>query len=316
VRSAIRLAFAVHRLELRLLLAAVLLVSVAALGIAWQTRVVREEQLQCLAAAAPVVAGSQGSPCPEQDEPLQALDQAAGFVKVAILLTPIVVGLFLGVPLVARELESRTAALAWSLGRSRRRWLLQRGAPILCVVVVASVAAGVAGDLLVHAAPWVEGSDPGFSDWFARGPQLAVRGLAVGAVGLVVGTVVGRQLAAVLLAAIATLALFVGVTLVSENLMAGAAEPIAIQPDQIVSGKIYGSGFREDATGTVLTDEEAYAKLGSALDYGIPDGYSLVYDMVPSRRYGEFVLYEAAMFGMVAVIGVAVAARVVNERRP
>jgi len=319
MRRPIELAFAMQRLELRLLLGAVLLLSVAALGIAWQTRVVRAEQLACLHSAPPVVEGpegSQGSPCPAQDEPLQVLDQAAGLAKVAILATPILLGLFLGVPLVGREIEAHTAPLAWSLSRSRRRWLLRRSAPIAGVVIVSCVAAGVAGDLLVHAAPWVEGSGPGFSDWFARGPQLAVRGLAVGTLAVLVGAVVGRQLPALLLAAIATLGLFVAVTLASENLMAGAVEPIAIQPEQIVSGKIYGSGYREDATGTLLSDEQAYAKLGNALDYGIPQGYSQVYYMVPSRRYGEFVLYEAAMFGAVAVIGVAGAAAVVSRRSP
>ena len=122
MRRAIRLAFAMQRLELRLLLAAVLLVSVAALAIAWQTRVVRGEQLVCYRNAPAVVEGSEGSPCPAQDGPLQTLDQAAAFAKVGVLAAPILMGLFLGVPLVARELESRTAPLAWSLSRSRRRW--------------------------------------------------------------------------------------------------------------------------------------------------------------------------------------------------
>jgi hypothetical protein len=305
-----------HRTELRLLLAAVLLVSGAALGIAWQTRAVRAEQLTCYQSASPAVEGSEGTACPAEEESLQMLDQAAALTKIAVLATPILLGLFLGVPLVAREVESRTAAMAWSLSRSRLRWLLLRSAPILSVVVVACVAAGVAGDVLVHAAPWVEGSDPGFSDWFARGPQLAVRGVAVGSIGLVVGAVVGRQLPALLLAAMATLALFVTVTLASDILMAGAAEPIAVVEGEIVSGKIYGSGYLENATKTVLTDEQAYAKLGNALDYGIPDGYSLVYYTVPSRRYGEFVLYDAAMFGTVAAAGMALASWIVVRRRP
>jgi hypothetical protein len=314
---ALHLAYRLQRLELCLLLGAVLLVAVAALAIAWQTRVVRDEQLACYREAPAAVVGSLDSPCSAQDSSLATLDQVAGFVKVGVLGTPILLGLFLGVPLVAREVESRTAPLAWSLSRSRRRWLLQRATPVLVVVIAACLAAGIAGDILVHAAPWVEGTDPGFSDWWARGPQVAVRGVAVGAIGLVVGALIGRQLPALLLAGLGTLVLFVAATLIVEGWMEAAAEPVAVGPDQVVSGKIYGSGFRDDATGELLTDEEAYEAFGDELDlYGVPPGYSNVYFMVPSRRYGEFVLYESAIFGLVALAGIGASTAIVARRRP
>jgi ABC-type transport system involved in multi-copper enzyme maturation permease subunit len=40
-----------------------------------------------------------------------------------ILLTPFVIGLFWGAPLIARELETETSALAWSQSITRGRWL-------------------------------------------------------------------------------------------------------------------------------------------------------------------------------------------------
>jgi hypothetical protein len=314
---AVRLAYRMQRIELRLLLGAALLVAVAALAIAWQTRVVRDEQLACYREAPTAVEGSFGSPCSAQDSSLQVLEQAAAFVKVGVLGTPILLGLFLAVPLVAREVESRTAPLAWSLSRSRRRWLLRRATPVMGAVVVACLAGGIAGDVLVHAAPWVEGGDPGFSDWWARGPQVAVRGLAVSAIGLVVGAFIGRQLPALLLAGMGTLALFVAATLMVDGWMEAAAEPVVVGPEQIVSGKIYDSGFRDDATGEVVSYEQAYELFGQQLDeFGTPPGYSNVYFMVPSRRYGEFVLYEAAIFGVVALAGIGAATQVVAHRRP
>ena len=42
---------------------------------------------------------------------------------VIILLTPAVIGLFWGAPLIARELETGTAALAWNQSVTRTRWL-------------------------------------------------------------------------------------------------------------------------------------------------------------------------------------------------
>lgn len=41
-----------------------------------------------------------------------------------------------GVPIVARELEARTAQTAWSLSGSRLRWLLRQMAPILILLGV------------------------------------------------------------------------------------------------------------------------------------------------------------------------------------
>jgi hypothetical protein len=318
---AIRLAYRMQRFELRLVLGAALLVVVAALAIAWQTRVLRDEQLACYRDAPTAVEGSLDSPCSAQDSSLVVLEQAAAFVKAGVVATPILLGLFLGIPLVAREMESRTVQLAWTLSRSRRRWLLQRATPVLGAMVVACIAAGVAGDVLVHSAPWVEGSDPGFSDWWARGPQVAVRGVAVGAIGLVVGSFIGRQLPALLLAGIGTLALFVAATLMVDGWMEAAAEPVVVGPDQIVSGKIYGSALRDDATGEVISYEQAYETFGESFgeaidEFGNPVGYSQVYFMVPSRRYGEFVLYEAAIFGLVALAGIGVSTQIVANRRP
>ena len=42
---------------------------------------------------------------------------------VIILLTPALIGLFWGAPLIARELETGTSALAWNQSITRTRWL-------------------------------------------------------------------------------------------------------------------------------------------------------------------------------------------------
>ena len=60
-------------------------------------------------------------------------------------------GLFLGVPIVARELERGTARLAWSLTPSRMRWYLARMLPVLVVLALVTFLAGVAADRFVAA---------------------------------------------------------------------------------------------------------------------------------------------------------------------
>jgi hypothetical protein len=316
---ATRLAFAQQRFELRLLLIAVLVVAVAALAIAWQTRTLRDEQLACYRDAAPAVEGSFGSPCAAQDPNLELLGQMGTLAKVGVIVTPFALGLFLGVPLVAREVEGRTAAIAWSMSRSRRRWLLLRAAPVVVAVVVACLLAGIAAEVLVRAQPENEGIDPGFADYAARGMLVPARGIAVVAIGLAMGTLIPRQLPALLLAAAVTVALFAALEIVTDGWMADAAEPMdsaALQAG--ASSKIYGTGYRDDVTGKVVTWEEYYqAHPDPSLDeFEEPAGVTPIVYAVPASRYGEFVLRESAILTAVALLGIGISARVVAVRRP
>ncbi|MEV7182947.1 ABC transporter permease subunit [Kitasatospora sp. NPDC093102] len=71
-------------------------------------------------------------------------NQYGGFAYVAILfvLLPVLVGLFFGAPLVAREVENGTHRLVWTQGISRRHWALAKfglvgGASVLLAVTYA-----------------------------------------------------------------------------------------------------------------------------------------------------------------------------------
>jgi hypothetical protein len=141
--------------------------------------------------------------------------------------------------------------------------------------------------------------------------------MALFGIGLLAGALLGRQLAAMLVGAGAALALFVAVSLVMDGWMQAAAEAVPVGPDQIVSGKIYGGGFRDDATGEILDYEQAYERFGDQFDeFGMAPGLTNVYYMVPAGRYGEFVLRESGLFGGVALVALAGTLRVVATRRP
>lgn len=316
MRRAFRLAFAMQQLELRLLLGAALLLVVAGLALAWQIRVARAEELECYRTAPPPVEGSQGETCPELRPRLEALETGATFVHVGAIATPFVLGLFLGVPIVAREVEGRTAGLAWSLSRSRRRWLVQRAAPVLVLVAVATLAVGVVGDVLTHAMPWAEGAEIGFVDHAARGPLLAVRGVAVFCIGLAVGTLVPRQMPALLLSGAVTLGLFVGITLVMDDLMRREAVPLTSQEQQQgASQKIYDSALRDDATGELISYDDYYRDNPDPMAE-LPPGLTPVVYAVPGSRYGDFVLRESAILGAAAFLAFGTTVLVVSRRRP
>ena len=65
-----------------------------------------------------------------------------------ILLTPAVIGLFWGAPLIARELETGTAALAWNQSVTRTRWLAVK------LTIVGLTAMAVAEGLSLMQAWW------------------------------------------------------------------------------------------------------------------------------------------------------------------
>jgi hypothetical protein len=317
MRRAFRLAFAMQRFELLLLLGGSLLLVVAGLALAWQIRVARTDELACIRAAPPPVEGSRTGPCSEFQPRLEILETGATFMHVGAIVTPFVLGMFLGVPIVAREVEHRTAGIAWSLSRSRRRWLVQRAAPTLVLVAVATLAVGIAGEVLTRAMPWAEGAEVGFTDYPARGPLLAVRGVAVFSIGLAVGTLVPRQLPALLLGAGFTLALFVGVTLDMDERMRREAVPLTSQEmQQGASQMVYDSAVRVDATGELISSDDFYADHPEAMEGEWPPGFTPLMYAVPGSRYGDFVARESAILGAVALVALGTTTVAVSRRRP
>jgi hypothetical protein len=317
MRRAFRLAFAMQRFELILLLGGALLLAVAGLALAWQIRVARAEELECYPNAPTPVEGSQADPCPETRPRLEILEQGATVMHVGAIATPFMLGLFLGVPIVAREVEHRTAGIAWSLSPSRRRWLLKRAAPTLVLVTVATLGVGVVGEMLTDAMPWAEGTDVGFTDYGARGPLLAVRGVAAFAIGLAIGALVPRQLPALLLGAGFTLVLFVALSLDMDDRMRREAVPLTSQEmQQGASQKVYDSAIRVDATGELIPSDTFYADHPEAMEGEWPPGLTPVMYAVPGSRYGDFVLRESAILGAAAALAIATTAVVVNRMRP
>jgi hypothetical protein len=66
-------------------------------------------------------------------------------VMVAVIAVPVVFGVFVGAPMIARELEHGTQFVAWSQGVTRRRWFVSRvGLVVLSSVVGAAILAAIA----------------------------------------------------------------------------------------------------------------------------------------------------------------------------
>lgn len=136
----------------------------------------------------------------------QVTGNEGGHVLLGLKVVPLAVGLILGVPVIAREVELRTTHLAWSLEARRWRWVLARSLPMLVLLVAGLVVLAMLGQEVLSL------QSPGntwdlLGDLGARGLPLVTRGVAVFAIALFAGAVMGRTLPGILVATVLALGL-------------------------------------------------------------------------------------------------------------
>ena len=224
---------------------------------------------------------------------------------------------FLGVPIVAREVERGTSRLAWSLAPSRMRWFLARMLPILVVLAVVTFLAGIAADRFASAAS----QDPDLSNSFIlfgfRGLLIASRAVFIFAVAVAVGAIVARALPAVIITAvIATIGLAGGERV---HTMILRSEAVAIPFDQSDNGS-GRSGDMPFEQQFVLPDGSLvgwqYFNGSDQFDENGNPKYPMVSIVVPGERYRFVETREALVLAGGSLAGLILAGFVVSRRRP
>ena len=138
-------------------------------------------------------------------------------------LIPVLIGAFLGAPVIAREIETGTFRYAWTQGFGRWRWAL---AKLVALAVVVTVAAGAVGMLFswyyqpyfatanqTRNLPEASLFSPGLFD--LHGITFAAWTLVAFAIGALSGVLIRRVVPAI----VATLAVYTGLALVTANLL-------------------------------------------------------------------------------------------------
>lgn len=272
--------------------------------------------------------GSIGSiPC---TSPFVFQETHGGTVSMLVALggvLPFVGGLVLGVPIVARELEHRTAHLAWSLAGSRLRWLAWRLAPTLIVALVVVSLPALAVDQMLRAR-WPQ-DDVGFLEYGMHGIPLVMRAALALAMGLALGALIGRLLPALLVGAGLAVTLAVGLNLavplwVPANELATTTErelEESIDVNARLGVRSVSSEYRLP-DGTLISDEEADAIIGAAYEAAgaaEPDRATLpqlvIYE-IPADRYPDVVIRESVGLTVASLGLIGLAALVVQRRRP
>ena len=227
---------------------------------------------------------------------------------------PFATGVFLGGPLIAREIERGTTRLAWSLAPSRLRWYLSRMLPTVVAVLAVTFAAGVAADRLTAAiSPNVDTANA-FDSFGQRGVLVPITALvmAAGAIGL--GAVTGRVLPTVILALILGTLGITGVTKLHDDFT--AREAILVDGENVSRGDRYIDQFFRLPDGR-LVDWNGLAEYdpASMMSEAEPD-YPIVSLVVPGSRYREVETRQALLLGAIALVMLAGTAVVIQRRRP
>ena len=307
--SQLRLAWRLQRSEIAFVATASLVLSAAAF---WQAADMRSMLTGCgTAAAAPachLIYSFQNS----HGQRVQLIQMATTFV-------PFVGGLALGVPVVAREVELRTALISWPLAGSRLRWLAWRLLPLLVILLVPVGILAVAVDQLAHA--YFPHSDLGFVQYEYRGLPLVMRSVIMLVSGVAIGAVLGRVLPSLLvgigLSVVVSMVLSMALPHWVSSTELTAAESIQSGPGPITTEMRYRmpDGDIVDAqTGEVMAQPIYEANPGIE-----PDSPLLpqpIFYGIAASRYADVLVRESAVLG-IAIIGMAAAAAVaVGRRRP
>jgi len=122
-----------------------------------------------------------------------------------VTVVPILLGVFWGAPLVAREMESGTYRLAWTQGVTRVRWIVVRLALVVAVAVVITAVLSVATTW------WQSPVDRLNNSPFNSFETRDLVPVAYAAFAVALGALLGAILRRTVLAMAATLAIFAGV---------------------------------------------------------------------------------------------------------
>lgn len=247
---------------------------------------------------------------------------------------PFAIGLIAGVPIVASELEARTAATAWSLNPSRVAWLTGTLLPVIVVVGVGVLALVVTTSLLESDREiW------GYSrvEEFGRyGAPVAARALGAMAIALLVGALLGKTLPGLALAAAVVVALAFGLNFARENWQAALPATVitVTSPNgevALIPGAIATDIAFVTPVGDLLPIDEARR---IAHEFGAPqpalaDEQDLpAADWLEANGYREVSLgltpaaalgwepYELAAWALVTAAGTVGTIFVVNGKRP
>jgi hypothetical protein len=234
-------------------------------------------------------------------------------------LVPPLAGLILGIATVGKELDQRTAVLAWSVGPSRRRWLFQRVVPTAVVVAVLGIGAPVLADALMRlertgdAFSGIEILQPAFETMSTTGLAPALVGLSAYGLTVLVGAMLGRLLPALL----ASLAFVVFATLIVQqgNDWLMSSETLIADQAHMGAGRQVDSLLRTP-DGRVIRWDDAFPAFADPETGMLLPGVTEVARYVPIEILPQVTARFLLLHAVIALVSLTFAFAVVDRRSP
>jgi hypothetical protein len=238
-----------------------------------------------------------------------------------LILLPALVGLFVGAPLLARELEHGTYRLAWTQAVSRKRWLLSKTA---LLAAATAIGAGLLSALVMwwrHPFDTVSGrmSPSGFELEGVVVPAYAVFALAL---GVLAGALLRRTIPAMTLTLVVFFATRFGIGrfvrphyLAPVHQKAPGLDPHTHAGDWVLSNSLVDAVGRHISTAredvAILHAQQARI---DPQEYLLTLGWRRAITFQPSDRFWIFQSIEAAIFLALAVAIVFATVALVRRR--
>jgi hypothetical protein len=335
-----RLSYRQQRWELILIAIGVAGVAAGMLWFASALEAIRVASPECLAGAGigsgfafPDDAGPRAECQAVLNEFYETQSIATNLMNVAWA-APFGLGVILGAPIVAREIDGGTAQLAWSLSRSRVSWLLRRIAFVALVALAMLAVLAITSELLATAIHQRDLAED-FAFFGQRGLPVVARGAGAITIGMLVGALIGRVLPAVLASVLVIGLVFVGLSLAHDRWNEGearmqrfwdeAGNPVpfdlgALDVDyglQTPDGAFlsYGEAYESGRLTEPFQDEQGRVYASAAdLEAGKVLGHDVRLS-IPGERYPELVLRDSAVAVLIGVVALGATAAVVRRRR-
>jgi hypothetical protein len=244
------------------------------------------------------------------------LERVARISSSMVPIFPVVAGLLVGGPVIAKELETGTARLAWSLSPSRLRWFAQRVLPLLVMVLGACLAVGLTADALTHLQLPTVDLDASFVSFRARGLLIGIEGLLVASIALALGAILGRTVPTLVLTLVLVFAIGTAVDKVEREVLTNEAV-LGDENFSFNGDNLYIDGRLRMPDGAIVTWEQLgalYPQYTNGWDE--TSGIQNVTLYIPGSRYHDVERREAAALGGLAILFVGAATVAVVRRRP
>lgn len=230
----------------------------------------------------------------------------------------IAAGVILGSQAIGREIDQGTAQFAWTIDPRRRRWLRDRFAVAVGVLLACVLPLSVVAALVVSAQYPATNILETFGSYGLWGPLVVARALAALGIGLLSGTVLGRAVPSLLLALVVSVAAVAAMaTAAPAGIETSAREATDVyDPSVLWRGRAYTT-----VDGAIVSIEQARDSVPDSIaPIEVPNWIESVYRPVELVVDGSLAPAVAArellLVLLVAVAATAASFRIALRRRP